>query len=94
MVSYRVTLQTSSVVEQFRRVALDVENHLVAASSAARDEWTRFLRLWPTDDELRSGAITVSNDDLSWMLERARRFRALVAGRSDASGPPVDQSTD
>jgi hypothetical protein len=78
---FEVTPEIERLVEEFRCLADDLHSHwLVAASEEARAEWQSFRNDWPTNEDLRRGVVGRSEDDLAWMLAKARRFRALLAG--------------
>jgi len=78
---FEVTPKIGRLVEEFRLLAEDLHSYwLAAASEEARAEWRAFLNDWPTDLEVRRGLVGRSEDDLAWMLAKAKRFRAILAG--------------
>jgi hypothetical protein len=90
---FEVTAESSKIVDQFRRLSTEItDRELRSASPAERAEWHRFVEQWPTEDDLRRGVIKQSADDLSWMLARARRFRALIGAPRPAPDPQDDSS--
>jgi hypothetical protein len=76
---YEVTQNVREFVKEFRAIAEDLQRRwLVGASQEARSEWQAFLDQWPTDLDVKRGVVGRCEDDLAWMLAKARRFRAIL----------------
>ena len=54
-------------------------------SPAAVGEWAAFQSLWPTDDELRAGTVSVSDDALEVYEGKVRRFVDILSAPSAAA---------
>jgi hypothetical protein len=90
---HEVTPETQFIFRQFSQLVTELEaEDLGLASAAARAEWQTFLRGWPSKDEVERGVVQRSLDDLTWMLAKLRRFRALVGNGTTATSaepPPI-----
>ena len=83
---YRVTPRTHVLVQQLRRLAAEVGPYVPLASPAARAEWAELCASWPSDPDLLSGWIGLSEEDLEANQARIRRFGEIVRGFGSAIG--------
>ena len=91
---YEVTSRIRQLLEEFRSLSDELRRlWLGTASEEARSEWESFCSEWPTDSEIERGLIDRSESELGWMLAKALRFRAVLAGASRqaaGAGSPDD----
>ena len=66
------------LVGVLRAIGREIEPQLQLVSQAARDEWRALQAAWPSDEELREGAVTLTADELEAIEVKVRRFRQIV----------------
>jgi hypothetical protein len=81
---HRVTKRMEAIVEEVHVLRTSVETSLDLVSTAARDEWRRFLARLPAIADLESGFLLLSEAELEDAKAKIARFSALV--RDGASG--------
>jgi hypothetical protein len=80
---HKTTPRTELLVRELGVLAKEIDAGLLAAASrAARHEWRNIRRRWPSEDQVRMGALPLSDDDLGFMLGKVRRFRAILEDRA------------
>jgi hypothetical protein len=83
--TYKITSRTEALVRELGQLAEEIESNLLSeASPDARREWETLRQIWPTPDHIRSGATTLSDDELAFMVQKIRRFRSIL---SESSAP-------
>jgi CelD/BcsL family acetyltransferase involved in cellulose biosynthesis len=94
---HRVTPRTPGIVQQLRRLAADVDPYVSLASPDARAEWAELCASWPSELDLHSGWIELSEEDLEATQARIRRFgeivRALGGAMASAKAGPAGASS-
>jgi hypothetical protein len=92
---YVVTARSERIVRDLLGLAKEVDAQVLARASAlARDEWNELLLRLPTEAHLRRGVVALAEDELSWLLAKALRFRQLLRGPEDAAVPAPRPSPD
>lgn len=80
---HKTTPRTELLVRELGVLAKEIDAGLLTvASRAARHEWRTLRHRWPSEDQIRMGALPLSDDDLCFMLEKVRRFRAILEERA------------
>jgi hypothetical protein len=74
----KATPKTRNMVGELRRLAVRVQPFLEFASPAACHEWEALQARWPSDNDLRVGATTLSDGDLEGMLAKVHRFDEIL----------------
>jgi hypothetical protein len=75
---YTVTARTEKLVADLARLAEAAENRLALASAAAQREWKAVRFQWPSEVDLRTGVIELSDDELERMRSKVRRFVSIL----------------
>jgi len=75
---HQVTPHIRELVASLRRLAAEIQPFVEFASADARSEWSTLQRLWPSNEELGTDLIDLSETDLEWMEIRVRRFGEIV----------------
>jgi hypothetical protein len=78
MMRNRVTARIERLVRALRMMSDEIEPELHLVSQAARDEWRSLQCTWPSDSELREGAIGLTEDQVEAISAKVRRFRTIV----------------
>jgi hypothetical protein len=92
---YVVTARSERIVRELLELAKGVDAQVLArASDPARDEWNELLLRLPTEAHLRRGVIALAEDELSWLLAKAIRFRQILGGPDEAAVPALRPSPD
>jgi hypothetical protein len=73
-----VTTKTERLVLALRRMSEEIEPKLHLVSHEALDEWRSVQGKWPSDGQLRDGAIGLTEGQLEAIEAKVRRFRDIV----------------
>ena len=85
---HTVGTRTRQLVQDLHDLAAEVESYLHFASQAARSEWRVFQSRWPSDHELRQGAVSISDDALANMAAKLQRFLDILRA---VAQPHIDE---
>jgi hypothetical protein len=78
--TYPVTAGSRQLVQKLRGVVDQIDDGALRRLSVeARAEWHGFVRRLPSQGELSSGSIALSEEDASSLLAKAIRFSEIVA---------------
>lgn len=76
---HKITIRTELLVRELDALADQIERGLLAAASReARREWRCLRRQRPSEAELAMGSLALSEDELAFMVAKARRFKAIL----------------
>jgi hypothetical protein len=78
---HRVTPALERRVRELRNMGEEIEPELHLVSVDARREWNALQASWPSDSELREGAIALSEERLTTIEAKARRFRDIIRAK-------------
>jgi hypothetical protein len=87
---YRVTARTHGLVEQLHRLAAEIGRYVPLATPDARREWADLCASWPSERDLLSGWIALSEEDLEATQARITRFGEIVRALGVAMGSAKD----
>jgi hypothetical protein len=88
---HKITTRTQSILRELDAAADQVDAKLLSsASREARREWRTLLRARPSDAEVATGSLELSDEELGFMIAKARRFRAILAARGRPRLRPAD----
>jgi hypothetical protein len=83
MMMHKATAQTEILVTELGALARQIDaGPISSASDAARDEWLALRAQWPSPNEVRAGAVPLSDDDLALMVAKVRRFKEILQALS------------
>jgi uncharacterized coiled-coil protein SlyX len=77
--SYPVTCEMRALIEQLHDLQPEVDMRLGLVSTAARDEWQRTRSRIPTLDQVISGIVAVSHEDLAEMRSKIARLIQILS---------------
>jgi hypothetical protein len=75
---YKVTTRTESLVAELAGLAEAAEDRLGLASAEAQREWAAVRFCWPSEGDLRSGIIALSDDELALIRSKVGRFVSIL----------------
>jgi hypothetical protein len=79
-IRYKTTTRTEALVRRLAELAHDVDDEqLAVASPEARAEWANVCGRRPTEAEIRSGFVYLSEDELELLIGKVLRFKAILA---------------
>jgi hypothetical protein len=92
---YVVTPRSEHLIRDLLALAKEVDSDVLdRASDLARHEWNELLLRLPTEAHLRRGVVALAEDELSWLLAKAIRFRQILRGPEEAAVPAPRPSPD
>lgn len=90
--SHEITPDTLTILRVFGDIKKDVQVDIDLASADARDEWHNFEDRFPSAEDVTRGFLGLSDEELSVMCAKARRFRDILsARRSDSTAARTSQ---
>lgn len=76
---HKITNATATLLGRLGDLAREVDDGLLAAASAdARREWARLRGTWPTADDVLTGVVALSDEELERMIGKVLRFRCIL----------------
>jgi hypothetical protein len=75
---HRITDKMESLLAEIVRLVHETRTCLERVSPAAREEWHKLRDRFPSDDDLRLGFISLSEEDLMGIGSKLRRFRNIA----------------
>jgi hypothetical protein len=77
---HKTTTKTETLVRRLAALAGEIDGSLLQAASAeARGEWDVLCETWPSADEVRTGVVGLSDDELDVAIGKVQRFRDILA---------------
>ena len=81
---YTITRETSRILKELTKLAESLQEQLPSISPEARSEWDELRLRWPSELEVRQGTIALTEDELSIMESKVRRFHDILTARSSS----------
>ena len=82
---YTVTERTEKLVADLASLAAAADNRLNLASAAAQKEWEAVRFQWPSEVDLRTGAVALSDEELERMRAKVMRFVRILESAGSAA---------
>jgi hypothetical protein len=77
---HKITARTESILRELDATTRQIDAGLLSvASLEARREWRTLLQARPSEAELATGSLSLSDDELELMVAKVRRFKAILA---------------
>jgi hypothetical protein len=86
-VPFPVTSEVRDILDDLARLRAAVEPRLGFASPLAREEWGRVCARIPRREEVASGFVAITEEELADMRGRISRFNQILTGLDPAARP-------
>lgn len=86
---HKVTARTEQLGRAFRRMSAEIEPDLHLVSQAARDEWQLLQLTWPTENQIREGAIALAEGELETIAAKVGRFQDILRSLAPSRCPEL-----
>jgi len=80
-----VTARMERLVLTLREMSQEIEPELHVVSQMARDEWRSLQSTWPSESQLRAGTTGLTEEQLTAIAAKARRFKDIVHGLASST---------